>query len=506
MARAGSERRRPRRRGLVIAAAVLALLLLPLGFAVYRMYPAFAPPPSLDFPPPAEPGDRYRQDVAQLRLLLDIDRSFSPPARRAFTRALDDLEARASSLDDAAFEMAASRAVALAGNGHTNIRGVAYGLSLNALPLRVAWFPEGLFVLAAHPDHADLLGARVVSIGGRDPESLVTALRPYVGGPPSHLRERSSFLLTSPQALHAAGLLASPAAADLVLEHRDGRRTVRRIAAAGEPANGRRGNAARRDPREHRTAKRDLSPVRWPGDARPWVHVLDARSGALPLYLRQPDRPYWRATAPGTGALYVQINRTMNAPEGQTLGGFLRDTLEEVETTKPRAVVVDLRFNGGGDYTLTADFSRSLPGALGPQGRIFILTSGNTFSAGLITAARLKHFAGPRGVIVGEPMGDDARFWAEGSRLALPNTGLSVVYATAYHDWESGCGLAEILKCYLPNYVLGRGAGDLSPQIRAPITFPDYLDGRDTALEAVAYSLANSAPTRAQPRSAAAAS
>src|SRR5437867_9535868 len=53
-------------------------------------------------------------------------------------------------------------------------------------------------------------------------------------------------------------------------------------------------------------------------------------------------------------------------------------------------LIVDLRFNSGGDDTLTSTFTKALPAALPPDGRIFILTSANTFSAGIATAARLR--------------------------------------------------------------------------------------------------------------------
>src|SRR5207248_4084841 len=103
--------------------------------------------------------------------------------------------------------------------------------------------------------------------------------------------------------------------------------------------------------------------------------------------------------------------------------------------------------------------------ALPPGGRIFVLTSGNTFSAGIATAARLKHHGGRRTVIVGEPVGDRERHWGEGGSAFLPSSRVEVRYATALHDFEHGCALAELRSCHFVDYVVGVAAGSLSPDL-----------------------------------------
>ncbi len=216
--------------------------------------------------------------------------------------------------------------------------------------------------------------------------------------------------------------------------------------------------------------------------------MLD-KGPALPAYLSHPNDNYWSTRLSEPDALYVQINQTQNAPSGPDLKTFLKGVIKDAAAHPPRNAIVDLRFNPGGNYALTADFTEALPKTLAPGGKVFILTSGNTFSAGLITAARLKYFAGAQGYVVGERIGDDERFWAEGSRIKLPNTGLSIGYATGYHDWMEGCSITLILTCYPPNYIFGRPAGPMSPAIPAPISMTDYLAGRDSALLAISARL-----------------
>src|SRR5262249_29579520 len=146
---------------------------------------------------------------------------------------------------------------------------------------------------------------------------------------------------------------------------------------------------------------------------------------------------------------------------------------------------VDLRYDQGGDYTKAADFSRRLADAMPPDGRIFILTGGSTFSAAISTVSRIRFFAGSRATQVGGPMGDRGPFWGEGGRAILPTSKIAVHYATAYHDWENGCSLDQITTCFLFNYIYGTAAGSLEPQVVASPRFAYYASGRDMVMDEV---------------------
>ncbi|MGO4723938.1 MULTISPECIES: hypothetical protein [unclassified Inquilinus] len=468
-----------------IAAGIGAVLMVAAGAAagaaylvvVRPNYPQLAP---ADLPAPGTRAEAQRQDLERLRQLPEIDRSFSPEALGRFDQRIDGLLAEVAAaapggLDDAGFELGVTRAVALAENGHTYVRGGAMGRSLNALPLRLVWFDDGLYVVSARAALADLLGARVVTLGGRTPEALAGTLRPYFGGRDSRARLLSVSLISSPAALHALGLLPSPDAASLVLDLADGRRVTREIAADPRPAM--RGEGAVRQPAI------DLLPTALPEDDGPWQHVLSG-AATLPLYLQQGDRTYWQAY-PDAGTLFVEL-RGISDDAGTGLADFLAQVVEEASRRKPKSVIVDLRANPGGNYVLTADFTRRLPQALGPEGRIYVLTGPDTFSAAITTLARLKYFAPGNVEIVGQATGDFTAFWAEGGRTALPNSGISIRYASAFHDWRNGCGLAEIGRCFWLNYVYGVAAGDLSPTVPTGFTFADYRAGRDPALDAIA--------------------
>ena len=485
-----------------------AALLVLAAFAAlaYLMYPAMRQPPPPQFAAPADRTEANRQDIEYAQQALHrMDRSFSREAWASFDAQLDELEQRAGELDAATLEMGIAKAVATARNGHTNLLGAMRGLTLSSIPLRLYWFDDGLRVVKTDPVHADLLGARVIEVGGRSPTQIVEAVSPYVGGSPSLARELAIYPMESPQALHAIGLMVTPGSANLKLETPDGRIVERNLAALDVPASGPAPQKSPMtltfDPRELHWPRRELSPVPLPavadypqpvGDGGEWAHVLDARE--VPFTLRDPNHFYWSTYLAGNQILFLQINTIMDQPGNEPLSAFLEKVYADAATKQPRHAIVDLRWNPGGSYQHVVDFTERLPQLVPPSGRIFILTSGNTFSAGIVTTARLKYFSGARGEIVGEPIGDFPQFWAEAAtRIVLPNSGLRIGYATGYHDWEHGCSLAKILVCYLPNYSLGVAAGSLAPTVPVSWSFEDYVNGRDTAIETILRQIGNSA-------------
>ncbi len=460
---------------IVAVATVLIVAVAALTFAVRVHVPEAAP---ARFPPAQHVAQAQQQDLDYLLQFADLDRSFSPAARQAFRRLVLALKNRAATLDQGAFEMEVARAAAMADNGHTNSRGVAFGRNLPRIPLRLAWFDDGLFVLRANVAHADCVGARVAAIEGVAPEQLLRTLADYVGGVAPLRRLLSVNFLVAPAALHAIGIARSREDLRYDLQLADGRYQPRTFRASEPPLSA--------DPDDDLWPVRELSPVealRASGSR----HVLDGIA-ALPLYLQRPDDPYWsRLIRPGL--LYVHLRRLRNRGS-QRLDTFLSKVLEEIEHSSARFVVVDLRASPGGDATLTAEFTARLPRLLPEDGRIYVLIGPDTFSAGLITAARLKYFGGSRSVIIGEEMGDRPQFWAEGGRLTLPNSQIPLRYATHYHDWQRGCSIAQILSCHWRMYVDGVAAGDLRPDVSAPQRFPAYARGQDAALEAVARAVA----------------
>jgi hypothetical protein len=406
------------------------------------------------------PAVDRRDDIAALRQFLGHDRSYSKDARAAAEAEIDRLGWSGEPLSAAAFQLAVARVAALARNGHTLVIPAFWPFHFNRIAVRFHLFSDGLFVIHAPGALGDLEGARVVSIDGHEVDELRQAFARYSGARESKRDEWLGFFLESPALLHAAGLARLDDRVALALELADGTRHTRVVPARLDPPAG--------------------SPMRLFFQSRLVSHAAENAS-PVPLSLAEPDRFFRRAPLPDLDAEYVQL-RANASVEGEEVEEFLSRSLATVKERSPTNLVVDLRFDGGGDLNTTRAFFQALPSLVPREGRIFALTSGRTFSAGISSLGYLKQAGGARVTIVGEPIGDHLEFWAEGSLVELPASGARLLYATERHDYTTGCPEPD---CHAPIRDHPIRVKSLEPDLLAPLTFADYRAGRDPALAAV---------------------
>ena len=428
-------------------AALAAAALAWKGDKVYEkiLYLRYGTPlPAPHGPAPHDAAEARLEDLEMLAALPDVDRSFSANAGAAFERQVARLRERAASLDDAGFFLGVAQAVALSANAHTNVDLVSWREKLAAIPVRLAWFPEGLFVIRARSGEEGLLGARVLAIDGFDPAAL-----------------------ESPAVLHA---LHPEASADrMALEVRDRTGAEREVELAAL--------APSQAPRAEKPG-RLRSPVPLPDEAPgTWHALLDGR--AIPPSLRGPDHVTYSAVLAGGRTLYLHLWQVRDGPH-ERIATRIDRALGGADDPKWRRIVLDLRSDAGGDYPTVYRAIRALPRRLAPDGRLDILTDDTTFSAAIITAVLAKHFAGPRAAVIGSAVGDRLEFWAEGTPATLPNSGIRIGVSTGYHDWAHGC---RRLACWWPDFYYDVAGGDLEPSIRVRWTFADYERGVDTVLD-----------------------
>ncbi len=143
--------------------------------------------------------------------------------------------------------------------------------------------------------------------------------------------------------------------------------------------------------------------------------------------------------------------------------------------------MLDLRFDQGGDFTTTASFMKTLTKLSDSIEHAYVLTSAWTFSAGIVSVALVKEHNAKKITLIGEPVGDRIRLWAEGGSLMLPNSGLAIGFATGLHDYSKSCFGER--GCFWTMYLFPMHVPSLDPDIRLPYTFDDYVGLRDPVLE-----------------------
>lgn len=419
----------------------------------------------------ATPAARTADLAVFRQRFLNEDKSYSAAARAEAETRLAALEQRVGAVSQAQFELELGRIVALADNGHTAFFAGPRSRRYNRVAIRLAPLGEDFYVLRTREADADLLGARLIAIGGRPAAEVRDVGRTLHGGTPAWRDRQVEYFLESPEQMQALGVLTAGGPTTYRFRLADGREVERELTL--DP------------PGNHPAARTSrwfyAQPVEGEGNA--WRAALSAERA--PWALQDPDTPFRWRMAPEIDAMVIELRQNNNS-ENQRIGDFLNEMQREIAARNPRNFVLDLRMNGGGDLTTTRTFMQALPTRV--PGRIFVLTSPFTFSAAISSAGYVKQAAPDRVTIVGEGVGDRLNFFSEGDIVTLPNSQAIILNATERHDYETGCrGFTD---CH--GNVRGRAAiavPTLAPDIAAPWTIEAYLAGRDPGMEAVAAAL-----------------
>ncbi len=397
-------------------------------------------------PIPQLTAEQWREDLRFM--VAEMERRhrnlYHSVSREAFAAAVADLDRRIPRLQRNEIVVGLMRLAAMIGDGHTRVdpRKDA-SFRFPSLPLKLYLFEDGLYVRAATPQHAALVGSRIEAIGGVPVAEAMRragelASRDNEIGPLAYI----PLYLAMPDILHALELSPRRDSARLTLSRGHRRWTV--TVPAGE-----------------------VAPL-WPADTdislmtpEGWV---DARTTPQPpLWLQAPLDYHRMIDLPERQALYVQLNMVAGTDD-QSLAQFGERIAERVAATNPRALILDLRLNRGGNGDLRNRFIPALIRAEDGDTRLFVLTGRGTYSASQFILDDLDRLTGA--LFIGEPASSKPSSYGDGYRSPLPNSGISV--RSSIYWWQAGQNMDPW------TWV----------DIATPLTFVDYAAGRDPALEA----------------------
>jgi tetratricopeptide (TPR) repeat protein len=420
---------------------------LALCLALAHPTSAAEPTPSTPAASPTLTAEEWRDDL--LFLADEMKRRhanlYHTVSRQRLEAAIADLHARIPSLGRNEIVVGMMRIAAMVGDGHTRIdprKDKMFGF--RSLPLKLYQFEDGIFVRAAAPEFAGLIGASIEAVGGVPIDEAVRRVSEISSTDNTMgYKKFAPIYLNMPDVLHA--LKMSPRRDAATFRLRKGSRTWSVTIPAGgvEPL---------------WPADTDVSLVTPDG----WV---DGRSAPQPIWLQAPLDYHRLIDMPEQKALYAQINM-ITGINGQSLGQFGEKIRKQAEATNPRAVVVDFRLAHGGNHDLRHPFIRELVKIEDEDTRLFVLTGRGSYSATeaiLVDLDRLTN-----GVLIGEPAASKPNSFGDSYRTSLPNSGISVRTSIYWNQLA-------------PAY-------DRSPwtwvDVSAPYFYADYAAGRDPALAA----------------------
>ena len=407
-------------------------------------------------PGEASTAQKWRTDLDHLDRhyrLTHVD-PFRCVSEARWVAALDALKAQASTASNAEMAVGLMRLMALTGDGHSmpfapygdDLFGVAKTPQFFTIaPIEFYDFDGEIRVIAADEEYADLVGARLERIGDLQVDEAYKLVKEIMSADNAFQKRWMAMRhLATPEILHALGIAPERSKFQVVVRTDSGRRLSKVIR-----------GVAYEDGRFTR--------------AVPALDELQIASAPedRPLYLRNPEDPFGLYWVKETGILYLQINTLLNDRE-RTVEEFGRQIVDAIEKNAPNAVVIDLRWNSGGDSGFNKHIVNAIAGSsVDAPGRLFTIIGRRTFSAAVNLTSALKAYT--QVILVGEPSGAGPNFIGETNAIFMPNTGMIVSVSNRRHQ-----GVLSEKK-------------DLwwTPDLPAEPTWNSYRDGVDPALQTI---------------------
>jgi len=399
--------------------------------------------------------ERWRADLAFLAREIKR-RAWAPIQEQDFDATVDQLARDLPDLPDAQILLRMNKLLPPLGDGHAflipNMADMAGWLSL---PVKFYLFTEGLFVIAAADEYRQLLGAQVLTIGGHAVDEALAVIEPGLSRDNSQqVRYLSPEVLRWTQVLHALGLVADPGEATLTVRFPD-QRTDEVTVTSTAPG-------------------LEIFPTvaASPGPTGPrpagWVSLCDTVAAPVPSYLRNCDLLYWFEHQPEHGLVYFQFNGVGNQ-QPETLEAFCDRLFAFIGSHEVSKLVVDLRWNGGGDTFLAQPLLHHLISCakINQPGCLYVIIGRGTFSAAQNTATAIERDTDA--IFVGEPSGSRPNFVGETIPFQLPYSKVMVNVADLY--WQTSWPMDH--------------RPWIAPELYAPPAFETFSQNRDPAMEAI---------------------
>jgi len=317
-----------------------------------------------------------------------------------------------------------ARLAALVGDGHTwmpmhalPFDGLPPGPGFASLPVRFEWFNDGLYVVGATDEHADLVGARVESFGGTPtPVAVSRALELLPNDAINFASEFVAEWLMQAELLVALGLAANADGVELGLQQ-----------------NG-------------QTRHLSLAPLA-PDYRYDWVFSMDGGpvgpEGPAGWHTAAATTPLWQETVAGSwrtvdlgDAIYLQIINIRDG-EDQSYAQMAAAAVSRAESLAHPGLIIDLRRCLGGDGTLNPGLVDALAHSetLNQPGRLMVLTSRQTHSAAVMLVSALEQRTAAR--FIGQATADRPNHYGETNIFVTPNSSLPIIHASEYYQTSS---------------------------------------------------------------------
>ncbi len=371
---------------------------------------------------------------------------FEKVNKETWEREIAKLDTDIPDLNNYTIAMEFTRIIAMANDPNTFLFPPINGpYKFNQLPVMFYPFDDGIYIRSASPKYAEVVGGKVVEIGGVKTQDALKRIQQYIPHQNEQtLKWMTPILLAIPEYLYGAGLADNMVQIPMkVVDTTNALVTV------------------------YFNAQRlymDLLLTRT--DHPTWPSAR--RKGQAPLYQKNPNDPWWFEYNPEKNIVYMQYNFLMDKQD-QSTRNYIDQLIQTIENKKADALIIDVRqnnmLNETASNSLLVDAIKRT--SLGANGKVIILQSHMT--------------SGPASNLMAKPS-DCSSFVYAGDK----NTG-----GAAFNRKDASIFLpnSQLLLSVTSESFKSQFDYDINSQkettIKAGLTFDQYRNNQDPLLDAV---------------------
>lgn len=322
---------------------------------------------------------------------------FFSKTKTEFIKDMDSLISNIKKYNDIEIKSELARIINSVNDSHTRVD--IQGTLL--YPLSFFEFEEGIYLSNSSLEYKDFWGKRLVSINGYSIDALRSKLKPFISHDnQSIIMNEFCNLLKYVETLKIAGIAEEDAA---VFTFEDGTKTDITV-----------------KPLE----KDKYMEEKFLTDIPEYLRNF-------PITKRNMDKNYWYDYNESMDTVYVKYNSCSNT-SGYSFNSFTKDVFNIIDQKNTRALIIDLRDNGGGNSLIFNPFIRAIRehGNINKKGSLFVIIGRRTFSSAILNAMDLRN--GTHATLIGEPSGGKPNHFGEVKTLHLSNVNVDIYYSSNY--------------------------------------------------------------------------
>ncbi len=351
---------------------------------------------------------------------------------QAFDNALNNIKNSVDSLPEYEIYIKIQQLIASLHVAHiTTMPSAAIEKSLHFLPINIKVFPDGVYIMTVDRQDANLLGKKIISIGGMPIQTVEDSLKNILSFENNYWFEHQlPNALINTEILKYYGFTKSLSEAELGIE------------GVGDI---------------------QLNSIQASNNIGQYVSVLDGK--LVPLYMQNGSTNYWFTYLNDSKVLFIKYN-VCEESSNLSFAGFTNNIIAFIDTTDVSKIVIDVRNNGGGsDIVINPLLNYAVNSPFNKSGKLFVLINNATFSSAELDAIYFKQRTNC--LIIGTPTGGKPNSYGNVYSFTLPNSKIAVYYCTKYFR-----ELDDDPDALLPDY-------------NVEISFQDYINCKDPVLDFV---------------------